>query len=771
MLTLQFSQRVPTGKQAGNVEEDTVEITSKRINRLLRAFSLLISFACLMVVVHRAPSVAANQRSVTANLAAPSAAPLRPVTEEYFGTKVVDAYRYMENLKDPEVVKWFKDQDDYTRKVLARIPGRTPLLARIKELDQAAPFRIFDVQLLQGEKYFYQKRLAGEDVAKLYERDGLNGPEKLLIDPGTFVKQPGTHYSLDYYVPSLDGRYVAYGISPGGSEDAVIHILDVTTGRDSGEVIDRSWYGGISWMPDNHSFVHVRFQELKPGMAPAERRLKSRVLLHRAGTDPETDVAVFGYDVDPKIKLEPADASFVGIDPRTKYASACVSHGFNNDLTCYVAPVDSVGKPDAPWHEFCDTQDGITNLDIRGDDLYLISHKDAPRFKIIRTSVSHPDLARAEVVVPSGETVITNLRASTDAIYVFELDGGIGRLLRVPYSKGPQEKVILPIDGSIGLGGGDPRTPGFVLYLDAWTKAYKIYQYQPDKKSVIDLKLQPTGPFDEPGDLQAVDVRARSHDGVMIPLSIVHKRGAKLDGSHPTLLTGYGAYAINEDPYFDPKWIAWMERGGVLAFAHVRGGGEYGEEWHQGGMKSNKPNTWKDFIACAEYLVQHGYTRPERLAGEGGSAGGILIGRAFTERPDLFAAALDDVGLSDMIRDMFSPDGLLNVPEYGGLDTADGFRNLYEISAYYHVKDGVHYPAILLTTGMNDPRVVPWEPGKMAARLQVATASGKPVLLRVDYQGGHGGFGATRSQVQERNADEWSFLLWQFGMPEFQPEK
>jgi prolyl oligopeptidase len=188
-------------------------------------------------------------------------------------------------------------------------------------------------------------------------------------------------------------------------------------------------------------------------------------------------------------------------------------------------------------------------------------------------------------------------------------------------------------------------------------------------------------------------------------------------------------------------------------------------------MKNNKPNTWKDFIACAEYLLQHGYTVSARLAGQGGSAGGILIGRAFTERPDLFAAALDDVGLSDMIRDMFSPDGLLNVPEYGGLDSAEGFRNLYEISPYYHVKDGVRYPAILLTTGINDPRVVPWEPGKMAARLQAATASGKPVLLRVDYEGGHGGFGATRTQIQERIADQWSFLLWQFSMPEFQPEK
>ena len=206
-----------------------------------------------------------------------------------------------------------------------------------------------------------------------------------------------------------------------------------------------------------------------------------------------------------------------------------------------------------------------------------------------------------------------------------------------------------------------------------------------------------------------------------------------------------------------------------MAIAHVRGGGEYGEEWHRAGMLKNKPNTWRDFIACAEYLVKRGYTSPTSLAGEGGSAGGILIGRAFTERPDLFAAVLDDVGLSDMIRDMFSPDGPLNAPEYGDLKTEDGFQNLFEISAYYHVKDGVRYPGALITTGMNDPRVVPWEPGKMAARLQAATGSKRPVLLRVDYQGGHGTIGGTRTQAEELLADQYSFLLWQFGQQGFQP--
>jgi len=732
-------------------------MTAKRL--LLYAFASL----ALLLTAH-----SLDLRSQSANSSSPPVAPARPVTEDYFGAKVVDPYRYMENLRDPEVQAWFKAQDDYTRAVLGRIPGRQQLLERIKQLDQSAPFQVGDVQRYQGEKYYYRKRLASEEVGKLYERQGLNGNEKLLVDPGKFVTAPGTHYSLNYYVPSYDGRYVAYGASPGGSEDAVIHILEAATGRDTGETIDRSWYGGISWLPDSRSFFHIRFQKLGPGADPAQRRLKSRVYLHRVGTDPESDAAVFGYGVRPEIELDPTDAASVITDPRTTYALASVNRGFQNELAIYVTPLAALGKPDTNWRKLCGPEDAVTAFDWHGEDLYLVTHKNAPRFKVIRTSLSRPDLAAARVVIPASEAVITNVTAAPDALYVQELDGGIGKLLRLPYAGGAAERLSLPFEGTLALFGGDPSLPGLLLALTSWTKAYRIYQYDPDTRQVKDTRLQPLGPFDDPADVEAVEVRVRSYDGTLVPLSIVSKKGLKLDGSHPTLLSGYGAYAINMSQYYDPISLAWLERGGVQAVAHVRGGGEYGEEWHQGGMKQNKPNTWRDFIACAEYLVQHGYTSPGKLAGEGGSAGGILIGRAFTERPDLFAAALDDVGLSDMIRDMFSPDGPLNVPEYGDLKTQDGFKNLLEISAYYHVADGTHYPAVMLTTGMNDPRVVPWEPGKMAARLQAATAGGKPVLLRVDYQGGHGLIGGTKTQVDELLADQWSFLLWQFGVPGFQ---
>lgn len=700
----------------------------------------------------------------------PPVAPIRAVTDEYFGVKVSDPYRYMEDLNDPEVKEWFKQQDAYTRSVLAEIPGRAALLARIRQLNQAGPARVFDVQRYQNGRYYYQKRLSGEEVGKLYERVGLSGPEKLLLDPDRYATTLGEHYTLTYYAPSYDGRYIVCGIAPSGSEDVVIHILDTTTGKDTGEAIDRSWYGGISWLPDGKSFLHIRLQKLPPDAKPEERRLKSRVYLHRVGTDPESDVAVFGYGVNEGIAMDPSDGCYVTIDPRSPYAMAAVNRGFSNDLTIYMAPRDSIGESGVKWRKIVDPDDGVVSFDFHGDDLYVLTHKNAARFKVVRVSLSHPDLEKAEVVIPAGEAVVTNIAAMSDALYVGELDGGIGKLLRAPYAGGTAQRVSTPIEGSVGLAGGDPRLDGVLFDLSSWTSAPKIYEYQPKGDRVEDTTLQPVGEFDEPKDLESVEVKAPSYDGTMIPLSLIFKKGIALDGSHPTLLGGYGAYSITIDPHFSPLSLAWIEQGGVLAYAHVRGGGEYGEEWHQGGMMQNKPNTWRDFIACAEYLIRSGYTSPAKLAGQAGSAGGILIGRAFTERPDLFAAALDDVGLSDMVRDMFTADGPLNVTEYGDLKTKQGFENLLEISAYYHVKDRVHYPAVMVTTGMNDPRVVPWEPGKMAARLQAAT-SGGPVLLRIDYHGGHGTIGGTRAQVEELLADQWSFLLWQFGVPGYLPAK
>jgi len=290
--------------------------------------------------------------------------------------------------------------------------------------------------------------------------------------------------------------------------------------------------------------------------------------------------------------------------------------------------------------------------------------------------------------------------------------------------------------------------------------------YDPKTGTMADTKIIPVSPVDFSG-IESEEVKAKSADGTMVPLSIVHQRGLKMDGSHPTLLHGYGSYGYTYDPAFDPTSLAWLERGGVVAVAHIRGGGEYGEDWHNGGRKGTKKNTITDFLACAQYLIDHRYTSPQHLAGEGTSAGGITIGGAITERPDLFGAALDNVGMSDDLRAELQVNGPANIPEFGTVKNGDDFKNLLAISAFHRIKDHTAYPAVLLTTGINDPRVDPWQMNKMTARLQAATSSGKPVLLRVDYDAGHGGIGATKSQHTTLLTDQYSFLLWQLGDPEF----
>jgi prolyl oligopeptidase len=712
----------------------------------------------------------------------PPVAQVRPVVDDYFGTKVTDPYRYMEHLDDREVDEWIKAQNRYTRDVLVRIPGRDDLLARIEHLDKSVPARVGGIVRLASGRYFYYKSLNTESVLKLYMRDGLisqtgtspstPGQEKLLVDPQK-IGGSDTPSAINYFSPSSDGRYVVYGVSSGGSEKAVLHIMDTDTARDTGETIDRAELNDtVGWLPGSHSFIYNRLQKLGPHAREEERELKSRAYLHVIGTKPEHDLAVFGYGVSPLVDVKPADIPLVATYPGVPFAFGEVTHGALNEITIYMSPLDAVGKRDTPWRKLCDVDDAVTAMAVHGDDLWLQTHKDASRFKIIHTHLSNPDLSHADVVlpqsVPPSAAVVTTLAAAQDALYVQLRDGAVDRLLRISYEPGSKpESIALPYDGAIGLYPTDVRAPGVVFDLSAWTKANRFYEYDPKTKVVVDTELRPPGPFDTPEDIESEEVKVPAPDGTLIPLSIIHRRGLKLDGSNPVLLNGYGAYGSSIDAGFDPVNLAWLERGGVMAFAHVRGGGEYGDDWHKAGQKLTKPNTWRDFIACAEYLIERKYTSPARLAGEGESAGGVLIGRAITERPDLFGVALIEVGFTDALRGELEQDGPGEIPEWGTVKDPDGFKGLYEMSAYAHVKDGTRYPAVMLIAGRNDPRVAPWESAKMTARLEAATASGKPILLRMDYDAGHG-IGSTKTQVEQQLADEWSFLLWQFGDAQFQ---
>ncbi len=709
------------------------------------------------------------------DLPLPPVAPVRPVTDVYFGTRVVDPYRYMENLKDPQVQAWMKAQNDYTRAALARIPGRGKLLERIRHLDQTVP-QVQAVEL-PGNLYLIFKRLPTGNVAKLYLRHGLNGPDRLLVDPEAVkLAAPSQHKGKNvilYFTASQDARYVAVGIAPGGAErNTELHVFSIVSGRETGDVIPGAWGGGQpSWLPGDRSFVYGRLQTLPRGAPATEVEQKVRAYLHILGRDSGKDPAVFGYGVVPTIHVDPRRLSAVVVQPDCSYALGVINSGVSPNSVFYIEPATDLGKTNSAWREVAVLSDDVQDIEIHGNDLYLLTYKNALRYKVIRIDARNPNLASAETIVAPSSAVVTSINPAQDALYVQLLDGGIGRVLRVPYGPHPHiEEVPLPFKGTVGVQ-TDPRLAGALLTLTSWTKAYRIYTYDPGTKRVVDTRLQPVGRYDNPTNVQSVELKVRSYDGTLVPLSIVYPKGMKRDGSNPTLLYGYGAYGFSTDPYFGPTRLAWFEEGGIYAVCHVRGGGEYGEGWHLAGKGRTKPNTWRDFIACAQYLIEHKYTSPARLAGEGGSAGGVLIGRAITSRPDLFAAAIDVVGMSDTLREETTANGVPNIPEFGSVQTKEGFKALYAMSPYDHVKDKTRYPAVLLETGANDPRVDPWESAKMTARLQAATSSGKPVLLRVEYHGGHGGIGGTETQIQEMLADNYSFMLWQFGVSGFQPAR
>ncbi len=700
----------------------------------------------------------------------PPVAPVRPVVTDYFGTKIVDRYRYMEKLGDPKVQAFFRSQNEYTRAVLARLGApRAKLFARIKQLDNAG-VAVSGVMRV-GAEYFYEKIAPGQNDERLYERAAAPGsPEKLLIDPDALARGTKKHYTINFFAPSFDGKYVAYGISEGGSENATIRVVDTATAAVLPDSISRGEFGVTSWRPDGKSFYYIRLRKLPIGAARTEKYQKPLCYLHVLGRDPSDDPAVFGYGLDPKVPFKVDDSAAIALSPASPYAIGVINHGVQNELTLYAADAASLAAGHPVWSKLVDVDDGVTSFDIKGKTIDLVTHKGAPTFKVVAMSLDQPDFAYASTIVAPTRAVVAQVSVAGDGLYVRSRIGGFGSVARLPLdangtASGAATNVALPYDGSIDVMTTDPRVEGATFGLTSWTKSLLYYEVAADGR-VRDTKLKPLSPIDESA-YTSKEVAATSADGTKVPLSIVYAKNIALDNSHPTYLEGYGAYGITIEPYFSTLRLAWLEHNGVYAVCHVRGGGWYGEAWHKAGMIATKQHTIQDFIACGRYLVDHKYTSPAHLAGEGTSAGGITIGGAITQRPGLFAAALDVVGVSDALRSEFSSNGPSNIPEFGSVKTKAGFKALYGMDAYQHVVDGIAYPAVMLITGINDPRVPPWELAKFTARLQAATSSGRPILLRVDYDAGHGFLNASRVQTDQLLTDQYSFLLWQLGDPAF----
>ena len=637
--------------------------------------------------------------------------------------------------------------------MLDALPKRDVLLKRIEQLsgDVAAPSRVQKA----GSHIFYQQRPAGANNFKLFVRDGMNGKDRVLVDP-TKLDTKSSHYSLDWWQPSPDGSKLVYGLSKDGSEDSVLQIMDVRTGAILKERIANTQGANPNWLADSSGFF---YNQLTGKINTPERYLDSQVRFHKLGGKPERDPIIMKRDLDPSVKYEKIQAPYVGTSPHSSTALLILAD-VRPEQRVFSAPLADVIKGKAKWQPVAGFEDEITGIDLHGDDLYLLSTKGHPRGRLLKTSAKSPSLEKADEVVPESALVLQGTARAKDGLYIRSMDGGISKLQRLG-DDGKLVNIALPFDGTLRSIEADADSPGALSILSGWLEPAGIWNVGADGK-VADTGITPKPAIDTSG--YTTERRfAKAKDGTQIPYSLIYKKGLKMDGKNPAFISAYGSYgAAAYTPSFASRALALADQGAIIGYANVRGGGEFGREWHRAGKLENKPNTWRDLIAVSEDLVANKYTAPAHLAIGGRSAGGIPMGRAMEERPDLFAAVVSGVGWHNPLRYVAEQNGYAEEPEWGAISDPAGFKALKSIDSYQQVVDGTKYPAVLLTTGVTDPRVAPFHPAKMAARLQTATASGKPVLLRVDFDAGHG-MGSTRAQQDAEAADTYAFILSQTG--------
>jgi prolyl oligopeptidase len=682
-----------------------------------------------------------------------------PVVADYFGTKITDPYRWMEK-PSPEFDAYLHAQNDRTRAAFDAIPGRAALLERLKTLGEAV---VSSNQVQRhGNVVLYEKTARGSNTAKVYVREGFTGAERVLIDPDRFGTSDH-HASIRYWVPSNNGKLVAAATDIGGSENTTLHIFDVATGKIHPDAITRADFQAQTWRADDKAFYYVRLQALAPG-APANAKYQNvKTYMHVLGTDAKDDVAIFGRGVSPGLTIGPDQLALCVVPVGSPFAFGLLLEGVAREITAYVTPKSELGTGHTRWTPVVTRADGVTQWAFHGNDIYLLSHANAPRYKVVKLDGTHPDFAHATTVVAPSARVVQVIAPAKDALYVQELEDGLGRVSRVTYS-GERTEIPLPLNGTVDALEANSETPGFLAKLEGWIDSPLWYVYDPAQGHLTDTKIDARSTLDMSG-ITSEEVKVKARDGTLIPLSLVHRKDMRMDGTTPFFMIAYGSYGQTMNPVYSAQRMVVYERGAAYAIAHVRGGGEYGDEWHLAGKDANKINTITDYIDCAQWLIDNKYTSPDRLGGGGGSAGGIPIGGAITQAPQLFSVFIDAEPLSDTLTFENTATGALNIPEFGSVKTEQGFKNLLAVSAYAHVKPGVKYPAVILLAGANDPRILPWQPAKFAAALQRDTTGDRPILLRVTYDSGHGT--SAKDQANEEDADEFSFTFWNWGLPGF----
>ena len=665
--------------------------------------------------------------------------------DDYHGTKVADPYRWLEEdvRKSPEVAAWVEAENKVTFAYLKSIPERETIRRRLTELWN---YEKFSTPSKAGGRYFFSKNDGLQNQSVLYAMDSLTGTPRVLLDPNQWSKD-GT-VALAGLAISDAGRYLAYAVAEAGSDWQTWHVLAVDGGKVLGDEVKWSKYSGASWTKDGKGFFYSRYPEPKPGVEFQSLTLNQKVYYHRVGTPQADDVLVYERPDHPDWNMH-GNATEDG-----RYLVLTISKGTAHKYRiAYKDLAEPYGLPTELIDNF---ENQYTFAGNDGPVFYFTTDLDAPRGRVIAVDVRKPERANWREVIPQAKESLEQV-------------GFVGNMLVAHYLKDARTQVkMYTTDGSLvrevefpgigsasGFGGKRSQTETFYTFSSFATPP-TVYRYNLiTGKSTVFRQAQVK--FD-PADYEVKQVFYQSKDGTRVPMFLSYKKGIKLDGSNPTLLYGYGGFSIPLTPAFSVSRVAWMEMGGVYAQANLRGGSEYGEEWHLAGTKLRKQNVFDDFIAAAQWLIDHHYTRPEKLAVQGGSNGGLLVGAVETQRPDLFGACLPAVGVMDMLRFQKFTAGRFWVDDYGSSDNPEEFRALRAFSPYHNIKKGTRYPATLVTTADTDDRVVPGHSFKFAAALQYAQAGDAPVLIRIETRAGHGAGKPTAKMIEEV-ADQWAFLV------------
>ena len=681
--------------------------------------------------------------------AGPPNIPATPVEEQLHGHRIVDNYRWLEDAANPQTREFVAQEMAYTRSLLEPLPGREQMHRRLLQL---ASIGTISNPQVGGEYYFYLRREGTQNQPVLLVRSGVHGKDRALVDVNLLAAD-GT-VALDWWFPTDDGKYVAYGTSPSGSENSTLRIVETAIGKLLPDTIDRTRFSSVAWKKDNSGFYYTRYP--KKGDVPAgEEVYHCKVFYHALGSDPAHDPLIFGQGRDPQ------DIPQVSLpDDDDRWLLITVSEGWSKSEV-YLQDL----KAGTPAVEITSGKNFLYGGEVYRGKLYITTNEDAPHYRVFIADAANPKRENWKEIIPQSDSVLQFAIVLGGKLFAQYEHNASSRLKVFSLEGGPLGDIELPGIGTVtGIGGRYDRQEAFISF-QSFTVPPSVY--------AIDLDSRRTSLWDKvnaPIDSASYDVAQvwyRSKDGTRVPMFLFHKKGILLNGKNPTLLTGYGGFNISMTPNFVGTRYLWLEHGGVFAVANLRGGAEFGEDWHRAGMLDKKQNVFDDFIAAAEFLIADKITDREHLAIQGGSNGGLLVGAAFTQRPDLFRAVVCQVPLLDMLHYQNFQIAKLWVPEYGSADDAKQFDWLYAYSPYHHVKKGGEYPAILFMTADTDTRVDPMHAKKMTALMQAKAANGRsrerPILLRIETKAGHGAGKPLTKQLEE-GVDVYSFLFWQLGM-------